>query len=94
MQKWFHLANSRTWIGPEHQTAWSKLTLAEANVVLQEILLELARAKMAYTIVGSPLGGSGTQSIGAMQNITIQRPVPLANNYNEGRKVWTRLTTA
>jgi hypothetical protein len=70
-------------VSPEHQTAWSKLTLEEANVVLQEITLELARAHIAYTIVGGPTS-NGTQTFGTIQNILVQRPVPLVSNFDEG----------
>jgi hypothetical protein len=71
-------------VAPEHQTALTKLTVAEANIVSQEVLLELARSRVEYAMTLTP--GSqqqGVQPILALQNITIIKPLPV-NNLTEG----------
>jgi hypothetical protein len=69
-------------IVPEHQVALAKLTVAEAGIVMQEILLELARSKINYEIaITQPLG---TQPTLALQGIAILRAVPITSNLSEG----------
>jgi hypothetical protein len=68
-------------ISPEHQAALAKMTVEEANIMMQEILLELARSKVGYTMVG---GATMQQSPLAIQGIMIQATLPIASNINEG----------
>jgi hypothetical protein len=63
-------------LAPEHQAILAKLTREQVADVTEEVTLELARARMGYTISG-PQGGY------QMQNIFLQRSVPITNNLTE-----------
>jgi hypothetical protein len=69
-------------IAPEHQAALAKLTVEEANIVMEEILLELARSKIGYVFVGGPQTAGTQQAIG-LQSIVVQSTLPIAGNINE-----------
>jgi hypothetical protein len=69
---WLALQSTLT-LSPEHQAAMAKLSKAQADTVVEELTLELARSKMGYELSGPP----------PLQSITLSRAVPITSNLTE-----------
>jgi hypothetical protein len=74
-------------LAPEHLAILDKLTKDQADVVTQEVLLELARSNFGYqmmTSLGPPAGGSAkTPPTILQQTIILIKSVPIGNGLTE-----------
>jgi hypothetical protein len=72
-------------LSPEHLAILDKLTKDQADAVTQQVVLELGRSRIGYSMMtelGHPVGGPA-KTLVLQQTIILMNPVPIENDLTE-----------